>query len=1022
MCRRPIQRVVNTAYLNKSADDMGEVKIYRASAGSGKTHRLTQEYLKLLVGDERAYRRILAVTFTNKATEEMKSRVIEHLFKESSNKNEAEAESAFRLLKNILHDYSSFNISTIDRFFQQALRAFAKEIGKNTSYGVELNEDDILAQAVDKILFNLSTEDNERLLRWIMELSIQRIDSGKSWDVKSSIMGTANQLFKEAYKIAVKGEDNSFLNKDYIEEYSLTIQKVKVCYEKGIVELGKKGVEILKKADLSPDDFSGILKSFAQRFRRLVMGDFSPSNATFIKASESSDKWFSKDAVKANPELITKGRVAESLFLDVLLRDIIKYEEANLKDYATADVISKNLYALGMMSDIQQSIKEVSEENGVVLLSETTELLNDIIDGSDTPFIFEKIGARTDHFMLDEFQDTSLMQWENFRPLLMNSLSSGYSNLIVGDEKQSIYRWRGSDWMLLNKTIFSDFREDEINYSSLSENWRSGKEVIDFINDFFPNAALACDKILGIDTPSDTSATSIYSSVKQTIPISKASKKGFVEVKISTSDGEELTDAPLVYVREKIEMLLKGGAKLKDIAVLVRKNTEGASIAEFLIDSGIKVISGDSLFLNSSTSVSSIIAQLKYFSNPQDDLNNILARFSGLNLESNKEVSTLPLYEMCESLADALPEEIKIAESAYIIAFLDKVKEYIKLYRADLSAFIQWWNDNSKSLAIPAPDGEDAVRVMTIHKSKGLGFPTVIVPFTDFGFKGMSDIIWCKPKTAPFNRMPVVPINKAEILLATHFGEDLLRENFLRVIDNLNLAYVAFTRAKDNLFIFIDSPVKPVKEAKGVGDILNEIYKDKVNSDGVYSYGDSAVINASEELPFAEKKMPLFTSYDNSDNLRLTLRSEEFFNDEESSRARGVVIHSIMSRIRTIEDIDSAVKAAISSGELESNDEEQTIDYFNDLLMSVDKYGWFSKDIKVMNELEIILQGGIIYRPDRVVEGNEISVIDFKTGKLKSKSHEKQIMRYVTSIREMGYENVGGYLWYLDEKLVEKVI
>jgi ATP-dependent exoDNAse (exonuclease V) beta subunit len=1013
-----ISKVANIAFLNKYADDMGEIKIFRASAGSGKTHRLTQEYLNLLNKDERAYRRILAVTFTNKATEEMKRRVIEYLFNESLKGDVMSS----KLLKNILHDYSAFNISTIDRFFQQTLRAFAREIGKNTSYGVELNQDMVLSQAIDKLLFNLDTENNETLLRWIMELSVQRIDSGKSWDVKSSINGTAGQLFKEAYKIAIKGEGEEFLDKNHIAEYSLELKRIIDDYQTNMRNFGVRGANILKEANLSPDDFSGKSKSFASRFQKILNGDLSLSNSTFIKASNGTEFWFSKSVEKDSPGLLNRGKKAEELHLLKLLNNIIEFENTYFKDYSTAQAISNNLYALGLMSDIQRSIREVTTENGVLLISETTELLHNIIDGSDTPFIFEKVGTKTDHFMLDEFQDTSLMQWENFRPLIINSLSSGYSNLIVGDEKQSIYRWRGSDWTLLNNTVFNDFRGDEINYTPLTENWRSGKEIIDFINDFFPKASKECDVFLELEEFSKINVSSIYSSVKQLLPKSRALKKGYVEIKISTCDKGDVKDDILSYVKDSILSILNNGGALRDIAVLVRRNTEGSDIAEYLIDSGIKVISGDSLFLTSATSVSSIISQLKYFSNPLDEVNNILAKFSGLDLTQKGELTFLPLYEMCEHLADAQPEEIKIAESAYIISFLDQVKEYIRLNRSDLSAFLEWWNENSSKLTIPAPEGEDAVRVLTIHKSKGLGFSTVIVPYSDFEFKGKSDIIWCKPRTSPFNRMPVVPINKADGLENSHFKEDLRNENFLRVVDNMNLAYVAFTRAKDNLFIYVKEPSKSSKDLKGAGDILYNFSIDKVNSSGYVKYGDRMIITNSKGSSLSERDMPLFKSFDNSENLRLTLRSEEFFNEDAKSRSRGVVIHSIMSNIISVEDISSAVMKAVSIGELQSDEIDQTISYFNELINSVSSYGWFGLEINTINELEIILPGGKIYRPDRVIKGDVISVIDFKTGKLRTKSHHSQLERYVTAITEMGYNNVKGYIWYLDDKEVVEVI
>ena len=1018
MYRQRILRVVNIVRLNKYADKMGEIKIYRASAGSGKTHRLTQEYLRLLRGDDRAYRKILAVTFTNKATEEMKRRVIEYLFTEATKGDH----SADMLLKNILHDYSSFNISTIDKFFQQTLRAFAREIGKNTSYGVELNSDMILIQAIDRILYNLDNEENRRLIEWIMELSVQRIDSGKSWDVKSTIISSASQLFKEAFKSAVKGEGTNFLDKEIIADYSSVLRDISRRYEDQLREFALAGSGILKQSNLRADDFNGKGRSFAHRFKKILNGDYSASKSAFYKAAEGFDAWFTKSNLKDYPELSAKGRLAERLKLGELINNIIEFEESSYRDYSTACVIIDNLYALGLLTDVQESVNAVTAENGVMLISETSELLNSIIDGSDTPFIFEKIGSRTDHFMLDEFQDTSLMQWENFRPLLLNSLSSGFTNLIVGDEKQSIYRFRGSDWTLLNKGVFNDFREDEISYSSLTENWRSGKEIIEFINEFFPFAAKSCDKLLEIEFAEEESVASIYSSVEQRQPKSRENRKGYVEIKLISNQIDEPVDAALSFVRESVESVVKCGGRLSDIAVLVRKNTEGSLVAEYLIDSGYKVISGDSLFLSSASSVSAIVSQLKYFSNPSDAVNNIYAKFSGFDLDVVNSLSYLPLYEMCESLAELLPVEIKISESAYIISFIDQVKDYIKTNRADIASFLEWWNTNSAKLTVPAPEGDEAVRVITIHKSKGLGFSTVIVPFTDFEFKGKSDIIWCKPNLEPFNKLSIVPVLKSEKLADTHFFDDLKREDFLRVVDNMNLAYVSFTRAKDNMYICVKEPSGSAKKVKGVGDILYSFYSQRASGSDKVVIGRSVIIPETESKLANIKLMPLFKSNYNSENLKLTLRSEEFFNKEEISRARGVTIHSILSQVISENDIEFAVKQAVSSGELERSEEKAMIKFLSELIKSVEIYGWFNSESVIMNEPEIILPGGKIFRPDRVLISEEVTLVDFKTGKFKSTSHYTQMKKYSESLRLITNRKIRPFLWYLDMGEVEEVI
>jgi ATP-dependent exoDNAse (exonuclease V) beta subunit len=353
---------------------------------------------------------------------------------------------------------------------------------------------------------------------------------------------------------------------------------------------------------------------------------------------------------------------------------------------------------------------------------------------------------------------------------------------------------------------------------------------------------------------------------------------------------------------------------------------------------------------------------------------------------------------------------------------MDQVKDYIRSNRADLASFLDWWSSNSGKLTVPAPEGDEAVRIMTIHKSKGLGFSTVIVPFTEFEFKGKPDIMWCKPQTAPFNKMPLVPVYKSDILEETHFRDDLKRENFLRVVDSMNLTYVAFTRAKDNLFICVEEPASSSKSVKGAGDIVFSYFASKLNEKSVLIFGESVVIPDVDRKPVSMHLIPMFKSHDNSDNLRLTLRSEEFFNKEEISRARGVVIHSILSKIKTAKDIEMAVKNAVSIGELEKSDENQVINYFSKLIKSVEKYNWFTHETSVMTEQEIIIPGGKIYRPDRIINSDEISIVDFKTGKLKTKSHQAQIERYAASLKQMTVKKIRSYLWYLDVDEIIEVI
>lgn len=1024
MFRLRLKEGAHIARLTRYADDMGKVKLYKASAGSGKTHKLTEEYLRLLSEDNLAYRRILAVTFTNKATEEMKRRIVEVLFKKS--KNDPKAKS---VLTNILHDYSHFNISTIDKFFQQAVRAFAREIGKNSSYSVELDQDMVLLQAIDQMILNLDKAENEPILEWLLNLSYEKIEAGDNWDVKSGVFSTAKQLFREAYKLAVKESGDSITDKEAITDYNNILKEILGSYEEKMRGCAKNALSILKSSGLSADDFSYTKASFASRFAKILNGDFSLSGDRFYKACNDTSKWLSKDAVKNDPSLVARSEKAIELGLLDTMNSITELEEEKYTDYTTAQAIYPNLFTLGILSDIDKNIKDVSRENGIVLISETTELLNQIIDGSDTPFIYEKMGTRLDHFMLDEFQDTSVLQWENFRPLVLNSLASGYDNLIVGDVKQSIYRWRGSDWSLLNSNVYSDIGIDSISEKELNENWRSAKEIIDFNNDFFPFAAEQCDFIAAPTEEmlkSNFTVSRIYSGVEQHLPQGREMRHGYVEIKFFEDEKgaeESWKQKAIGLIPSKIDAFVQSGQSLRDIAILVRSNQEGAEVAEYLISKGYKVISEESLFLRSSESVSAILSTLRYYNKPDDSINNTIAEFSNISLESSEEIARLPLYEMCEAIAGKLGEDVRRGESVYILAFLDSVLEYVRNNRSDLSAFLEWWDEKGVSKSVPAPEGQDAVRVMTIHKSKGLGIGSVIIPFLTLNFsRADGGIMWCKPQIEPFNSLPLVPVVRRSWLADTHFSAAWKEEYMRNIVDNINLAYVAFTRAVDNLIIFAPSNKLKGNNNSQISNFLYSRYEGEMNDKMEVIFGEIQKISKQSENISDEILIPDFITSNPAEMLKLSLRAGEFFSESQKARKRGVIIHSILSRIYSHEDIADSVKEAVSAGELLPEDEVSTVAMLTELVGSVRFRGWFEGKSGVYNELEIIEPGGVISRPDRVLVSEETSVIDFKTGKLRSSSHSRQIARYMELMREMGFPEVKGYIWYLEDNFIEEVV
>lgn len=993
---------------------MGNLNILKASAGSGKTHNLTREYLRLLFKSDNAYRHILAVTFTNKATDEMKRRVLEELYKMS-----AYDPVAKKRLITILHDYSSFSISTIDRFFQQTMRAFAREIGKNSSYSVELDQDMVLAEAIDQMILNLDKEDSSELLDWLISYSYDSIESGKSWDIKKGIKELAEQIFKEAFKIKNIELGDKLTGKKELTTYKKEIGRIILKFESELIDIGKRALKIIERNDLVVSDFKGGSRSPLNYFSKIALGSTSSPSNTFKELLDTPANWYKNTLLKTDPSLCHSIENAYDDGLNDLVREIINRTES-WREYNSAKVTDNNIYSLGILLDINKYIQEYSKENNVVLLSETTELLNKIIDGSDTPFIYEKVGSRIDNFMLDEFQDTSLMQWQNFKPLIQNSLAAGNDNLIVGDVKQSIYRWRGSDWNLLNSDVYNDFDKSLIKEKQLTENWRSSENIVKFNNDFFTYAAEICDNILG---KSDISTAEVYNEVSQTVPSQRRGNEGHVQLKfIENEEEKSWHQSVLDKIAPSLEKLLGNGYKYNDIAFLVRKNSEGVEIVNFLIDRGYPVISDEALLISSSKNVMKIVTILRYCNNPEDPINNLIAEYENITLTKENSLGHLPLYEMCEKIVYDWLGDIDRSESAFVQGFLDTVLDYVKSNRSDLASFLEWWSEKSLKISLSSPEGQDAIKVMTIHKAKGLGMKVVIVPFFEISLDHSSQIrnvIWCEPDVEPFNRVPFIPIVYGKNLQETIYAKDYQRERQKAFIDNLNTAYVAFTRAKQELLVFAKRSRKP-EDLKSVSDILYTYFMDRLDENQEYNIGDWSLAGAPEVVAVNEIELSGFRSIPIGERLKLSLNSTDFF-DKSSRRNFGLIMHDVLSRVFVEEDLPDSIKSSVKKGELKEEEYSAMLLLMTSMLESVRDRHWFDGSCKVLNELEIIEPGGRISRPDRVLIGAESTVIDFKFGSLKSGSHERQVARYMSLIMEMGVERVKGYLWYLEDNEIVEV-
>lgn len=999
------------AHTVKFATDMRNLKILKASAGSGKTYNLTKEYLNLIEKEREIFSHILAVTFTNKATEEMKHRVIKELHKKSLSDPVAKE----RLIE-ILHNYSNFNISTIDGFFQQIMRSFAREIGKSGSYNVELDDNLILVEAVEMMLQDLDIEENEELLNWLVKFSIDAIEDGKSWDIKKGIIPFAQQMFKEAFRAIKSDFKDSVNNKITLQEFISNLDGVIKKYEDEILNITEDVFRVMERYSLSSESFKGGTRSKFKFYDKTASGDYySVSPNSLMAFTEDFDNWFAKSVIKSNPVLFDSICNAYNESLRELVERTVSLQNDWIEAHS-AILVRSRIYILGILIDINKNIQRYSKEHNIMLLSDTTEILNNIIDGSDSPFIFEKIGSRIDHFMLDEFQDTSLMQWNNFKPLIKNSLASGNSNLVVGDVKQSIYRWRGSDWSLLNTGIYNDFGRDNIEESVLEENWRSYENIVNFNNRFFKYAANQCDILIG----DSITAQKIYSDCEQKVCRQNIGNSGHVKVKFIQNEEKKwkenvLNELPLIILKFR-----ENGYSFKDIACLVRTNKDGVSVVNKLVEKGFPVISNESLLITSSRGVRKVISILRGLVNKNDLFSKAIAELEGIKLDYADDILRLPLYEICERVVESLEDDIHETDHPYIQGFMDAVLDFLTNNSPDLNLFLEWFDKQWYKLSLSSPEEQNAIRVMTIHKSKGLGIRAVIVPFFDLELDHAGNpIIWCKPDRAPFDSIPFLPVSYKKELEDTIFSADYKMEKQKSYIDNLNLAYVAFTRAREELVVYAPLPSERGTNAS-LANILYNLLKEELNSDLEFSLGEWC----RESIPENSRTTTYYDNYNSvppGDRLRLSLRAGEFF-DKESKRNYGLIMHDILSGVYYEKDLPNCVKKAVAAGEISADEEIKILDYLTRMMESVGDRHWFDFSYTIYNELEILSPGGGISRPDRVLLGDDKAiVIDFKFGNVKDSSYIKQVSKYKKLIEKITGKSSEGYIWYLEDNDIVEV-
>lgn len=936
------------------------IQITTASAGSGKTYTLAQTYIRILLDkfeeNPRSYRNILAVTFTNKATAEMKDRILKELYSRSKEDPRAKA-----LLANLLHDYSAFAVSTIDTFFQHTLRAFSHEIGQFAQYQIELDRKSLIHESMDRILDSL-TPDNRDVLDWLDGELSSALETGRSTKFEDVLYKMGENLKSENHRSL---KESSGIVEDYSKERLTALRKAcRSIVERFHEDVAKEAAELapsLKKAY----SVKGIT---AYTKKREVWETLEPPKKTLTAEAEGSP------------------------FMDL-------FDGPRFKLYNTAKLIEQHIFSLGLAGEFYAQFDALLKEKNIMCLDESNTILRDIIDGSDAPFVYEKLGVRFENFLLDEFQDTSDIQWSNFLPLLKESESKGADCLIVGDVKQSIYRFRESDWRLLDHVVPEAFTDKNI--SSLGSNWRSTRTIVGFNNDFFTRTAAT----MGLDR--------LYATVVQKVE-SKDPQGG--QVRVSFTDDQDSA------VLASVENALAAGAMPCDIAVLVRNNKEGAHIASCLIDAGHRVISEEALTIKNSPLVCRLVSVLRSIEKPTDTLSNYIAKDLGIEFPEAYH----SLYELCQEILRSLycaKAEMFDGETLFIQAFLDEVRKFTPKYGNDLHAFLKYWTENEK-MYIASPSDKSAMRVLTIHKAKGLEFPYVIFPYAEKIPVFKDDTRWCELRSdgngLPEEATGLYPVAMSSKTTDTLFEHSCLEERQMSRVDNLNVFYVALTRAEKVLHIISDIPAEKKDDFKTISQILFAY----VGGLSEYTLGepyDFTKMERKEEDDEVESFEGGFVSYPTNPDpehprLKSSVEAYDYFGEDgvgTSARLDGIALHAILSEVKVPSDLHEAVQNALREGAIDNAAE---VEEFLSSRIALHPE-WFPADAAdVFNEVEMIDRHGNFCRPDRVVHTSDgrITVIDYKFGE-RRESYDKQVARYVQLYRDLGFNNVDGVVWYVRE-------
>ncbi len=1081
---------------------MSNLIVYKASAGSGKTFRLAAEYIKLVIHDPLSYKKILAVTFTNKATAEMKGRILDELksiadgnktpmlaivAEETRINPDTIPSRAQRALSNILHDYSRFSVSTIDSFVQRIIQALLWEIGQQGGADIRLDFNPVLERAADIMLDE--SVDNPALFEWLRKMGESQLEEGKSWDIRSGLIALGKELFSESFRLMTPDEVNIITDKEKVDALKVELKSIIEKVSTQIANAGKYALQVIDENQLGEKSFTQGSRGVYGFFSKCGKHEFDDglpelSNSYVLKAIDSpnGDEWVKAEDKKNSVRFAQISNIISGELHPALtnLFDIIGGKEF---EYNSARLVLRNLDSLAILGDLWHTIRKFSTEEGFMLLADSGPLLREFVKETDAPFVYEKAGTRYENFMIDEFQDTSVIQWQNFKPLIENSLAQDGFSMVVGDVKQAIYRWRNGDWRILSSGLKDDFSSLGVTYKPLDVNRRSLPSIVEFNNLFFTSASKVLNGITkekAVDTEFSYDFSKefslAYDNVNQKIS-RNSSGSGYAEIKFIPDIDKSFNEDLKNYLPELVSDIQKRGYKAGDIAILVRLNREGQEFANMLIaykqshpDSlgSFDVVSQEGLLLESSPAVRFCVAAIRTIYQPNDIItkaclaaglktirvdnqtswnDTFTGNYLDVEVEWLKGFRTRPVQEAFEAIISRYGLLNSKKELAYISELHEQILNLSRKGPNDVGRFLEWWDDDGYKLSLSMPESENAITITTIHKSKGLQFPVVIIPRADWPFSpsNKKPLLWVNSDQAPFDSLPKYPIKSGKDAKRSLFARPTIEDDMQNVIDNVNMLYVAFTRAENEFYAFC--PQKEVKNdnkeatISTVSALINKVLSGIESSNLIISnetdrFNNSVTTyslgirnkNEKRETKSKDENLTWILDYypagETKAIVKQRLESVDFFEDSPANHIAsinyGKIMHTLFSRIKYATDVDTALESMQFEGLIDGSQKEELKDRIEELMVQDPYSNWFSEEWEVKNEISVLSRNSSILRPDRVmIKNGEVIVVDYKFGS-ESNTYINQIQQYVNLIKQMGYAKTVGYLWYVDTDKLEK--